>query len=131
MTDFKSFIGSMSTRRRIATVVAVVGVAFVGTRLATLWPRDVAIAYEVGPEIEALDVDYLQAAEAVASVRFRRMGAETSVFRHTVRLQPGEYQVHITLHGQDGTAIQIVRQLEVPTRGVTRFELEAATGSSE
>jgi hypothetical protein len=131
MTDFKSFIGSMSTRRRLATVVAVVGVAFVGGRLATLWPRDVAIAYEVGPEIREVDVDYLQGGEAVASVRFKRMGPETSVFRHTVRLQPGEYQVHITLHGQAGTAIELTRQLEVPARGVTRFDLEAATGSSE
>ena len=131
MMDFKSTIGSMSTRRRVATVVAVVGVAFVGSQLAKVWPREVATTYEVGPQVRELDIDYLQGGEAVASVRFTQTGPETSVFRHNVRLQPGEYQVHITLYGQDEPAIELTRQLAVPARGVTRFNLEAATGSSE
>jgi hypothetical protein len=131
MTDFRSIIGSPSSRRRFATVIALIGVALVGSRLAEAWPRDVETVYEVGPGIGGLDIDYLQGGEAVTSVRFAQMTPETSAFRHTVRLQPGEYQIHITLYGQDGSATEYARRLAVPSAGVTRFYLEAATGSSE
>ena len=130
MTD-GSNIGSPSTRRRIATVIAVIGIAFVGSRLANVWPRNVEVAYEVGPQVEELDVDYMQADEAVASVRFDQRAKKTPVFRHTVRLQPGEYQIHITLYGQDGSAVEEHRELSVPATGMTRFDLKDATRSSE
>ena len=131
MTNFKSTIGSVPTRRRFATVVAVIGTAFVGSQLANAWPREVQTIYEVGPEVEELDVDYLEGGQAVASVRFARASSKTGVFRHLVRLQPGEYQIHITLYGRNGAATQQTRRLVVPTEGVTRFELKAATGPSE
>jgi len=131
MTDFQFNIGSLSTRRRFATVVAVIGVAFVGSRLARVWPRDVELVYEVGPGIGELDIDYLQGGEAVASVRFTRSAPKTPSFRHVVRLQPGEYQIHITLYGLDGSATEQTRGIAVPTPGVTRVNLKAATQPSE
>ncbi len=131
MTDYGSNIGSSTTRRRIATAIAIVGAVFVGTRLANVWPRDVQVAYEVGPAVEELDVDYLQAGGPVKSVRFDRGAENEGVFRHIVRLQPGEYQVHITLYGQAGPAIEEVRGLSVPSRGATRFDLRDATTRSE
>ena len=131
MKDYRSNIGSLSTRRRMAILVAVIGVAFVGSRLAMVWPRNVEVAYEVGPDVEELDVDYVQDGEAAASVRFDRVGQKAPVFRHMVRLQPGEYQIHITLYGQSGPAAEEVRRLSVPSRGITRFDLREATGRSE
>jgi hypothetical protein len=113
MTDFGSNIGPPSRRRRIATLIAVIGVAF------------------VGPGIAELDVDYLQDGEAVASARFGVAAQNARFFRHSVRLQPGEYQVHITLYGTDGSAVEEARSLAVPARGMTRFDLKAATGPSE
>jgi hypothetical protein len=129
--DYRPNIGSSSTRRRIATVVAVIGVAFIGSRLAHVWPRDVEVAYEVGPAVGELDVDYLQAGDAVASVRFDRLAQKRGVFRHVVRLRPGEYQVHITLYGRGQSAIEETKKLSVPAAGVARFDLRAATERSE
>ena len=131
MKDFETNIGSPSTRRRVATIIAVIGVAFVGTRLASAWPRDTNVTYEVGPEIAELDVDYVQDDEAVASVRFAGGTEGEPFFRHTVRLQPGEYQIHITLYGHDGSAVEEARSLAVPARGVTRFDLKDTTGPTE
>jgi hypothetical protein len=131
VTDFNFNIGSLSTRRRVATLVALIGVAFVASRLANLWPRDVEVVFEAGPEVREVDVDYVQAGEAVSSVRFGQSAMNPNIFRHVVRLQPGEYQVHITLYGQDGSATEQVRRLAVPAAPVTRMDLKAATGSSE
>jgi hypothetical protein len=131
MKDFEFNIGSPSTRRRIATIIAVIGVAFVASRLASVWPRDTHVTYEVGPGIAELDVDYLQEDEAVASVRFAGATQGEPFFRHTVRLQPGEYQIHITLYGHDGSAVEEARSLAVPARGANRFDLKDATEASE
>ena len=131
MTDYRSNIGSSSTRGRLAIIIAVVGVAFVGTRLAKVWPRNVELVYEVGPTVDELDVDYLLGGDAVASVRFQRPAQKPPVFHHVVRLQPGEYQIHITLYGQGAPAIDEVRGLSVPATGITRFDLKDATVRSE
>ena len=130
MTSSPSILGSVSSRR-LATVVAIVGVAVVATQLASVWPRDVSIAYELSPEVERLHVDYLQEGQAVASVRWARGARKASVFRDTVRLQPGEYQVHITLYGPPERATTQVRRLRVPNEGVTRIDLKHETWQSE
>jgi hypothetical protein len=106
-------------------------VAFVGSRLANVWPRDVEVVYEVGPGTGGLDIDYLQGGEAAASVRFTRSPAKVPIFRHVVRLQPGEYQIHITRYGLDGSAEEQTRRIAVPAPSVTRVDLRAATGPSE
>ncbi len=122
----------MSTRRRIATVIAVVGVFFIGSRLASVWPRDVDVSYEVDSGVDELDVDYLQGGEAVSSARFRSAGgAEAGVFRHTVRLQPGEYQVHITLYGHQGDAEELRRSLAAPASDGVRFDLRSDRDTGE
>jgi hypothetical protein len=127
MTNYRSNIGSSSTRRRVATLIAVIGFAFVGSRLASVWPRNVEIAYDVGSMVEELDVDYRQAGDLVASVRFDQPAQKVAIFRHVVRLRPGEYQIHITLYGRDRSATEERRRLSVPATGVTRFELRGAT----
>ena len=131
MTGFELNIGSIATRRRIAVVVAVVGAVVVGGQLARAWPRDVGVAFEVGPAVTELDVDYVQSGVAVTSVRFGGFTGETGIFRHQARLRPGRYQVFITLYGHDGSAIEEVRTLAVPTAGRTRFDLKTVTEPSE
>jgi len=130
MKGFKLNIGSTSSRRRIATLVAIIGIAFVGSRLAAVWPREVRVAFDVGPEVEELAVDYLQDGQAVMSVRLRRPEGKAEVFKHTVRLQPGAYQVQISRYGQETLGIEEVRALSVPASGVTRFNLKDATDGS-
>jgi hypothetical protein len=111
-------------RRRIATLIAVVGALVVGNHLAGVWPREVEVAYAVDPTtLDGIDVDYLQEGEAVASVRFEPSGSKSALILHTVRLQPGEYQARIILYGPDGNGVEHVRRLSVPAAGQTRFDL--------
>jgi len=104
-------------------LIAVIGAVFVAGSLASRWPRDVDVTYEVGPEVTELDVDYLEGGQAVASVRFRAPEGGSPDFRHTVRLTPGQYRVHITLHGQDGWAFEEARMLDSPAASMVRFDL--------
>lgn len=131
MSDLGSNIGPSSTRRRIATAVAAVGVVLVASQLARVWPRDVEVAYALDPSITEIDVDYLQEGKAVASARFKQLDAKTTVVRHTVRLQPGQYQAQITVYRASGPGVAHTRVLLVPTEGLTRFELKEATNRSE
>jgi len=131
MLDLGSNIGPSSTKHRIATLIALIGVIFVGGSLARVWPRDVEVAYSLDPGVTDLDVDYLQEGQAVASTRFKQPDAKTTVARHTVRLQPGEYEVRITVYGPDGRGVEHAKMLIVPAEGLTRFDLKEATTRSE
>lgn len=131
MSSSRSNLGPSSTRRRLAAVIAVVGIVIVGQRLASHWPREIEIAFEVGPEVNELDVDHLLDDGAAASARFTQSDAKTDVFRHSVRLQPGEYEVHMTVYGSAGPAVEDARVLVVPTEGVTRFDLRGFGTRSE
>jgi hypothetical protein len=127
MSDLGSNIGPSSRKRRIATVIALIGIAFVGSSLVRVWPRDVEVAFSLDPGVTALEVDYLEEGEAVASVRFRPPEVKTRVVRHVVRLQPGEYQARITVYGPDGRGVEHAKVLVVPAEGLTRFDLQEAS----
>ena len=101
----------------------------VGSRLARAWPRDVEVAYEVGPDVSGLDVDYIHEEHAVASARFTQSDAKSTVFRHRVRLPPGQYRVQITAYRSTGLAFESSEALLVPADGLTRFDLRAAVRS--
>jgi len=118
-------------KRRIATLVAVVGAVVVGNHLAGVWPRDVEVAYTVDSTVDAIDVDYLQEGVAAASARFQQSKPKTTVVRHTVRLQPGEYQARIILYGPDGNGSEHARRLVVPADGLTRFDLRGGAEKAE
>jgi len=112
-------------------LIALIGLVFVGSLLARRWPRSVEVAYTLDPGVTELDVDYLQEGEAVASARFKQLDAKTTVVRHTVHLQPGEYQARITAFGTDGRGSEHAKVLVVPAEGLTRFDLREATTRSE
>jgi hypothetical protein len=131
MSGLRSNIGPSSTKRRVATAVAVLGVILVGSQLARVWPRNVEVSYALDPGVIEVDVDYLQEGEAVASARFRQPDPKTTVVRHTVRLQPGEYQARITVYRSDGPGVEHARVLVIPAEGLTRFDLKEASTRSE
>jgi len=131
MRDFGSNIGPSSTKRRIATAVALIGVVFVGNLLARAWPRSVEVAFTLDPGVTEVDVDYMQEGKAIASARFQQPDTTTTVVRHIVRLQPGEYQARITVYRADGPASEHAKVLSVPAKGLTRFDLKGVTTQSE
>ena len=112
-------------------MIAVIGIVLVGGQLARRWPRTVEIAYSIDPGVIELDVDYLQEDEAVASARFNQQEAKTTLIRHSVRLQPGEYQARMTVYGSDGRGVEHRQVLVVPAAGLTRFDLKEATTRSQ
>lgn len=111
-------------------MIALIGVLFVGSRLAGVWPRDVEVAYRLDPGVTGLDVDYLQEGEAVASARIVPHDPSGTAIRHTVRLQPGQYETLIMVYGPGDRAVEHAKVLLVPTEGLTRFDLREATTRS-
>ena len=131
MSGLKTNIGPSFTKRRLATLIAIVGLLVVGNRLASIWPRDVEIAYAVDPGVTGIAVDYLREGDTVASVRFTQPDANRTILRHTVRLQPGTYQARIIVYSSDGSGVERQRRLQVPTTGSNRFDLKEATKRPE
>lgn len=131
MSGFGTNIGPSSTRRRIAAVVAVIGLLVVGNHLASIWPRDVEIAFTIDTDVTGIDVDYVQEGDAVASVRFTQPPEKSAVLRHTVRLQPGEYRARIVVYSADGSGVEHQRRLRVPAAGENRFDLKRSAKRSE
>ena len=115
--------GVSRMRKRIAGVVALVGIAFVGAKLSRAWPREVDVAYQTDSSVRRLDVDILVEGEAVSSARFHRPAGVLRPFSHTVTLQPGQYEAKVTVYGEDGRGTEFRRLLLVPADGLTRFDL--------
>ncbi|MDH4282605.1 MAG: hypothetical protein OEV36_08140 [Myxococcales bacterium] len=131
MSNVRENIGPSSTKRRIAAAIALLGVLLVGSQLARAWPRNVSIRYAVEPDVTRVEVDYLQKGRAVASVRFRQLDGRTRLIRHAVRLQPGVYEVRITLYRSGDRREGLVRELAIPTDGLVRFDLASPARSPE
>ena len=89
------------------------------------------IAYSIDPGVIELDVDYLREDEAVASARIKQPEANNTLIRHSVRLQPGEYQARMTVYRSDGRGVEHRQVLVVPAAGLTRFDLKEATTQSQ
>ncbi|MEM7434925.1 MAG: hypothetical protein AAF436_07220 [Myxococcota bacterium] len=113
------------TRRRLATAVALVGIAVVGGQLAKAWPREVEVAYRPDIGVHRLDVDIVLDGEAIASARFRRLPDDTTDVLHTVSLPPGQYEARITVYGPDGAGTEHLRALTVPAAGLVRVDLRS------
>jgi hypothetical protein len=124
-------IGPSSTKRRIASAIAIVGLILVANQLAGIWPREVEVEYLLDEGIQAVEVDYLQEGETVTSARFTKAALRGSQVRMRVRLQPGEYLALITVYRKDGIGVEQSRTLVVPTEGVTLYDLREATGRSD
>jgi len=112
-------------------LIAVIGLVVVAQRVAGHWPRGVEVAYEVEPDVTELDVDYLSDGATVSSARFHQPAEKSTLFRHSLKLQPGEYRVLITLYRAHGPATEDSKTLRVPADGLTRFDLRSMTTQTE
>ncbi len=108
-------------RRRLATLVALVGVVLVGTKLSGAVPRDVAIEYRLGEhrDVEEVRIAYVLNGEEVIGVRFEGPGARLS---HEVSLAPGRYRIEALVR-EAGAQRVVRRALRVPAAGVVTIDL--------
>ncbi|HBP18538.1 MAG TPA: hypothetical protein RMH85_11800 [Polyangiaceae bacterium LLY-WYZ-15_(1-7)] len=109
-------------RRRIATLVVVVGVLVVGGRLFDAVPRDVHLRLRFGPDHAAVReayVAYEQDGEEVVGARFHRPDETVD---HELSLAPGRYAITATLRTEEGGRV-IRRALRVPSDGVVHVDL--------
>lgn len=105
----------------MATFVALLGVASIGTKLSGAVPRDVAIEYRLGGQrdVEELRVAYVLDGEEVAGARFEGPPARLS---HELSLSPGRYRIEALV--REGGAQRVVRRaLRVPAEGVVLIDL--------
>ena len=106
-------------RRRVAMLVAVVGVLVVGGRIFEAVPREVSVEYSVPEsEVEEVAVAYFLDGDEVSGVRFE----STHNLRHTLDLSPGRYRVEAVVRANDGQRV-VRRALRVPADGVVHIDL--------
>jgi hypothetical protein len=113
-------------RKRIARVVAVLGVALVGAHLVSTLPREVEIRYDLGGDhrrATEIHLSYLVEGDEMKGVRFHYAHGAPKVVRHRLDLAPGAYRVVASLHGPD-LSRTLQRDLEVPAEGVIRIDLD-------
>lgn len=116
-----------STRRRVARLVAVAGIAVVGVYLLQSFPREVSIRFALGPDHEVVTqarIAYLdeESGEAIKGVRLEYPEGAPKTFRHQVDLPPGRYDVRAELRGPS-LSRSITRSLEVPADGLVHMDL--------
>jgi hypothetical protein len=109
--------------RRVASLIALIGIAVVAGYMAKVWPRKLAVRYLFPPDVARFDVDYTLEGEAMLSARFVTEGHETGSVSHELELQPGEYEAEITVYDAAGVGVVVTRPLIVPTDGEVRFDL--------
>lgn len=108
-------------RRKVALLVALVGVLLVGSRLAGAVPRDVAIEYRLESQrpVQEVRIAYILDGEEVVGARFEGPGSRVS---HEVSLPPGRYRVEALVR-DEGTQRLVRRALRVPAAGIVYIDL--------
>ena len=109
--------------RRIASLIALIGIAVVAGYMAKVWPRKVEVRYQFPPDVARLHVDYTLEGEAMVSTRFVTAGREDGSVSHSFELQPGEYEARITVYDAAGVGLVLTRPLIIPADGEVRFDL--------
>ena len=80
-------------RRRVATLIAVGGVLFIGTHLANAWPREVPIEYIVPDDTESLEIRYRLNGELIQTVKFGKALCASGRIPHQPSLAAGTYHI--------------------------------------
>ena len=109
--------------RRVASLIALIGIAVVAGYMGKVWPRNVAVRYLFPPDVARFDVDYTLEGEAMLSARFVTEGQATGSLSHELELQPGQYEARITVYDAAGVGVMVTRPLVVPADGEVRFDL--------
>lgn len=108
-------------RRRVATLVMIVGMLLVGTRIFGAVPRDVTIEYSLPsqPSVTEVGIGYFLGEDELIGVRFDHPG---TVISHQVSLSPGRYRIEAIVRSS-GQERLVSRALRVPADGVVRMDL--------
>jgi hypothetical protein len=116
-------------RRRIAPIVLIAGLLFVGHTANEEIPRTQEVSYVLSDEqrkAESLRVSYAQAGETVIDIALRFAPSAPGVVSHSPSLRPGQYDVTIELTGRAFPGQVLSRTLTVPTEPRARIRLEEA-----
>lgn len=114
-------------RRRLATLVLLVGVVAVGAILGDEVPREVHLRYAFGPDHATLreaHVAFWIGDDEVQSARFTHPRGLPDRLDHAISLAPGRYRVEATLRSE-ASSRRVERALRVPIDGVVLLDLAA------
>lgn len=114
------------TRKRVATLVAVLGLAVVGAQFLGATPRKVDVRFALGSAHEHVTdarIVYRRDDDgaAVKGTRVHYEEGAPRTVRDTVQLPPGRYRVEARLRGPN-LRREVEQRLEVPHDGPVRLE---------
>ena len=111
--------------KRIAPLVAVVGVFVVGGQLKSVAPTEVEILYRFGDDhrnIRELNVSFRRDGDEQKGTRFTEASGFGSELQHVIELAPGRYEVVFEVRGEN-VSYDVTRALVVPSEGVVGFDV--------
>ena len=113
-------------KQRLTRLTALVGFLLL---LLLLWraaPQPVQIELDLGPAHQQyieLRVAYVQSGEEVHGVAFSFPDGAPDHVTHSVRLPPGEFEVHTELRPLHGAWLASVEPIHAPTHGLVRIHV--------
>ena len=108
-------------RRRIAGMALVVFVLVVALDLSHTVPRETRLAFDLGPDhdaVRSVELAYTHGDESVELARHRYPSGAPSRVTDTLDLVPGRYEVRMDLSYDDGHVTVHEGQFEAPSEGV-------------
>lgn len=121
---------SGSRQQGLARLVAVAGVLFVALLVWRSAPQPVQIELDLGPahqQFIELRVAYVQGGEELHGVAFSFPNGAPDRVRHSVRLPPGEFEVHTELRPLHGAWLASVEPLHTPNDSLIHINLSPRT----
>ena len=117
---------SASLKQRLARLTALVGVLLLALLVWRAAPQPVQIELDLGPahqEFIELRVAYVQSGEEFHGVAFAFPKGAPDHIRHSVRLPPGEFEVHTEVRPAHGAWLASVEPLHTPSHGLVRIHV--------
>jgi hypothetical protein len=105
-------------KQRIARLVGLAGVLLVANLLLHGTPRVVEVELMLGPEhrhFVEVRVAYVQAGEEYHGVAFSFPDGAPNQLHHSVKLPPGDFEVHTELRPAHGATLASIGQLHSPS----------------
>jgi hypothetical protein len=114
-------------RKRLARLTAVAGAAVLALVLLPHVPRTVDIELELGPSHQSIvevRVAYVQSGEELQGVSLAFPGGAPSRVHHSVRLPPGDFEVHTAVRPAQGALRAAVGKFHAPADGPVLIRVE-------
>jgi hypothetical protein len=114
-------------RKRLARLTAVAGAAVVALVLLPHVPQTVDVELELGPahqDIVEVRVAYVQRGEELQGVSLSFPGGAPTRVHHSVRLPPGDFEVHTALRPAQGSTRAVIGKFSAPADGPVLIRVE-------